>query len=221
MLAIKIFPPPLRCSLFPLPHTEAEQTGGQLIAAPRLVVSRVNYVGIWRSLVETKSKCKSFIFAAFHVVHWQLNGCPLLPRHPLLQHPSLSRCSRYSPGVTKTFTSSWRLPLFVAVVVVVVADCGKTSYTSSVARLATGPAVVASSSRQIKIQIVTKLLVLWRSLIIVKRCGFGCNCKCKSCLNCITIGDGFAMIQLWIDYTTKDWGNELDWAIGDSLITIS
>lgn len=76
MLAIKIFPPPLRCSLFPLPHIEAEQTGGQLIAAPRLVVSRVNYVGIWRSLVETKSKCKSFIFAAFHVVHWQLNGCP-------------------------------------------------------------------------------------------------------------------------------------------------
>lgn len=81
MLAIKIFPrpSPLLCLLLPLPHIEAEQTGGQLIAAPRLVVSRVNYVGIWRSLVETKSKCKSFIFAAFHVVHWQLNGCPLPP----------------------------------------------------------------------------------------------------------------------------------------------
>lgn len=214
MLAIKIFPLPL-CFPFPCSpsHIEAEQTGGLLIAAPRLVVSRVNYVGIWRSLVQTKSKCKSFIFAAFHVVHWQLNGCPLPPS--LLKHPSLPRCCLYSPGVTKTFTSSWRLPLFVAVVVVVVADCGKTSYTSSVARLATGPAVVASSSRQIKIQIVTKLLVLWRSLIIVKRCGFACNCKCKSCLNCITIGDGFAMIQLWIDYTTKDWGNELDWVTGE------
>lgn len=94
MLAIKIFPrpPPLLCLLFPLPHIEAEQTGGQLIAAPRLVVSRVNYVGIWRSLVETKSKCKSFIFAAFHVVHWQLNGCPL--------HTPFAEAPRSTPLLT-------------------------------------------------------------------------------------------------------------------------
>lgn len=217
MLAIKIFPPSPSC--FPSPTLKQSK---QVDSWLRLLVlwSLVSIMSAFggRSSKQNQSANLSYLrHFMWFIGSW--TGAPYTPL--LLKHPSLPRCSRYSPGVTKTFTSSWRLPLFVAVVVVVVADCGKTSYTSSVARLATGPAVVASSSRQIKIQIVTKLLVLWRSLIIVKRCGFACNCKCKSCLNCITIGDGFAMIQLWIDYTTKDCGNELDWAIGDSLITIS
>lgn len=87
MLAIKITHTPLTTSPRHRPSPlQAEQTGGQLIAAPRLVVARVNYVGIWRLSKQNQSANLSYLRHFMWFIGSWTGAYPL----PHLEHHSAS-----------------------------------------------------------------------------------------------------------------------------------
>lgn len=144
------------------------------------------------AVVETKSKCKSFIFAAFHVVHWQLT--PYLPP-PLTRSLTWRHIGRYK-----------RQDIHFILTIAALYCCGRLG--QDLVHLIGGSGGEGSShcQQQQTIENPNRNQIVGFVAFANHREALrvACNLKCKSGLNCVTVRARLGDDSMRIDYTTKD-----------------
>lgn len=168
------------------------QTGGQLIAAPRLVVSRVNYVGIWRSSKQNQSANLSYLQ---HFM-WFIGSLP-----PPSPPPSLTRSLTW-----RHIGRYKRQDIHFILTIAALYCCGRLG--QDLVHLIGGPGGEGSSHCQQQQTIENpnrnKIVGFVAFANHREALRVACNLKCKSGLNCVTVRAGLGDDSMRIDYTTKD-----------------